>query len=340
MKTQELIKQAALKLYKTRLIILVGALFFALLLVLYALKKPTVYTSKSSVFPLTANNDNTLAKSTLSSILGIADAPQSFSQEASINIVELALSRNTREAVSMTRLPEFEHQFIAVLLINEYNKHRFFWQKEMKIPEDSTRLAASGAELLKYAIDAKINKNGILELSFKSTNEAYVQPISYTIIDKISGFYIELKIRKAKQDYDFTVKKVDSLQSVLNVYDQRAIKMSNTTMFVPSEKIEYQIPKENLVSEKDRVMRQRDASANNREEALWRLQKATPIIATLDKPDPPYEFKKTSWIMFGSIGFIIGVILTALLLTSDIIYRYIKSEIKSAIFDPPASDAA
>lgn len=334
MNSQDLIKRAALRLYKNKWLLFLGGALVAVAMVFYAAGKPTVYTSRASVFPLTSSNDNSLAKSTLSSILGIADAPQSFSQEASINIVELALSRSTRESVAMERLEAFQNKTIAQLLIEEHNKHKFFWQKSMKMPEDSARLAAAGAEILKYAIDAKINKNGILELTYKATNEDLVQPVSYAIIDNISGFYIDLKIKKAKVDYDFTVKKVDSLQTIIDGYDKSAVRMSNTTMFVPSTRIEYQIPKENLVSSKDRVMRQRDASANNREEALWRLQKATPIIATLDKPDPPYEFRKPSKVLFGVIGFVVGVFLCSLILTAGIIQRYILHEIKVAIFGP------
>ena len=82
-----------------------------------------------------------------------------------------------------------------------------------------------------------------------------------------------MKIKKAKRDYDFTRKKVDSLQISLDMYDRQAISMNNSTMFVPNSRIEYSIPKENLVNAKERVMRQRDAAANNRDEALWRLQK-------------------------------------------------------------------
>lgn len=337
MNTQDIVKQAALRLYHKRLLWIGAGVLVALLFILYAAKKPTIYTSRSSVFPLTAGNDNMLAKSTLSSILGINDAPQSFSQEASINIVELALSRNTREAVALTSLPEFNNELIASLIIKEYNKHLFFWEKKMEITSDTPLLAARAAELLKYAIEAKINKNGILEIAYKSSNKELVRPISYTIIDKISGFYIDLKIKKAKADYDFTVKKIDSLENVLSDYDKRAIRLSNTTMFVPGSRIEYQIPKENLVAEKDRVVRQRDASANNREEALWRLQKATPIIATLDRPDPPYEFKKTSKILFGVLGFAFGAFLCALAMSAGFIWKYIKLEVKSAIFNPPQS---
>ena len=132
MHSQELIKQAALKLYRNRWLLILTGVALALLMVLYAWKKPTIYKSRSSVFPLTASNDNSLAKSTLSSILGIADAPQSFSQEASINIVELALSRNTREAVALFPLESFNNKSIAECLIDEYNQHRFFWEKALK----------------------------------------------------------------------------------------------------------------------------------------------------------------------------------------------------------------
>ncbi|RYG44900.1 MAG: hypothetical protein EOO01_18690, partial [Chitinophagaceae bacterium] len=120
MTTQELIQRIYLRLRKFRYVILAAGLGLATLLLIWAAGKPTIYTSHASVFPLTAARDNSIANSALSTILGINDAPQSFSQEASINIVELALSRHTREAVVMERLPEMNKRTIAELLIREY----------------------------------------------------------------------------------------------------------------------------------------------------------------------------------------------------------------------------
>ena len=114
--------------------------------------------------------------------------------------------------------------------------------------------------------------------------------------------------------------------------------MSKTTLFTTPERIEYQIPKENLVNEKDRVMRQRDAAANNREEALWRMQKVTPIIAILDKPDPPYDVKKPSSILYAMIGFFVGMVLAVIFFISGILYRYTMSEAKKAIMGSPEQD--
>ena len=179
---------------------------------------------------------------------------------------------------------------------------------------------------------AKVLKSGIFEVTFSNANERLLSPVSYQLIDKISQFYIDMKIKKAKRDYDFTFKKVDSLQQILDVYDRRAIRMNNTTLFVPNSKIEYSIPKENLVANKERVMRLRDASANNKEEALWRLQKATPIIATLDKPEPPFDVTRPSASMFAIVGLMLGAFLSTLVIIGPLIARYVKAEANNAIF--------
>jgi hypothetical protein len=329
---KELIKKLFLRVSKLKFLILATGLLFAAGMYFYAKRTPAVYSSRATVFPLNASNDNSGATSALTSMLGLSETPKSFSQEASINIVELAQSRNTREAVAMTRLPEMGNRTVAEKMIEIYNKNKSFLTASIPVPSDSASLAATGGNLLKNDFFAKITKNGILEINFSSTDKSIITPVSYIFIEKISEFYKELKIKKAKLDYEFTLGKIDSLDAVLNGYDRRAVRMANTTLFVAPEKIQYQIPKENLVNEKDRVLRQRDASANNREEALWRLQKVTPIIAILDKPDPPFDEKKPSALIFAAGGFITGLLLGTFLFISGILYRYLVAEIKKAIF--------
>jgi hypothetical protein len=218
------------------------------------------------------------------------------------------------------------------LLIESYNEHKKSSEKKIEIPSDTLSLAAIGSGLLSQQYNAKILKSGILEVSFSNTNKAILTPVSNELINKISQFYIDLKIKKAKRDYDFTIKKVDSLQAILDVYDKQAIRMNKTTLFVPISRMEYSIPKENLINAKERIMRLRDASANNREEALWRLQKATPIIATLDKPEPPFDVKRTSSVTYGSIGLGLGFIIAILFIIAPLVARYVKAEANKAIF--------
>ena len=325
------------RLSKLKFLILGIGVLAALCCFIYTKTIPKVYSSRATVFPLNASNDNAGAASALTSLLGLSETPKSFIQEASINIVDLALSRNTREAVALETIPTLGNKSVAVLVIEEYNKRKPFYKSTINIPESKEMLAAVGANLLKDHFFAKINKNGILEINFNTTSEALVGPVSYIFVDKISEFYKELKIKKAKRDYDFMCEKVDSLELVLASYDKSAIGMSNTTLFVAPDKLQFQLPKQNLSNEKSRVMRQRDMSAENKEEALWRLQKETPIIAMLDKPDAPYDTYKPSAMLYSAIGFMISIILAVMTLIFVPLYRFIKFEIRKSVFETPNS---
>ena len=337
MTTNELIRKIVLRAGKFKWVIVLGCLGGAVGMFFYSKTIPIVYYTKATVFPLNASAENT-ASSALSTLLGGSDPTKSFSQDASINIVELAISRNTREAVVMERLPQMGNMRIAELLINNYNLNKKIFQPALKTPKDSMILAAVGAEVLRENFSAKILKSGIMEIIFSSTDKKLLSPVSYKMIDKISKFYIDLKSTKDRRDFDFTVLKVDSLDAILKKYDQEAIRLNNTTLFVSNSKIEYSIPKENLINDKNRILRQRDAAATNREEALWILQKATPIIATLDKPDPPFDKTKPSGILYAFIGLVLGMLLVFALLLWPLVFGYIKGEMNKAIFTDETSD--
>ena len=331
MDTQILLREILHKLIRYKILILIAGIVIAGLFYFKAKKTAVEYTSKATIFPLNNPSDNALSTSTLTSILGISEAPKSFSSEASISILELTSSREVREAVAATRLPQFQNKTIAELLIEERNKHLFFWNNKTEMPSDSGSIIVTGGKLLTPDIISKINKNGVLELYYTSTNEKYVEPISKAIIDKISQFYIDLRIKKAKLDYDFTLKKIDSLQPVLNALDAKTIYMQHTTMFTPGDKLDYAIPKENLIDERTRVAHEREVSINNREEALWRLQKETPVVETLDQPNPPFEVKQSSGMLYAIIGFALGAFIISLCLIAPLVLRYIKHEIASGL---------
>lgn len=333
------LKETVLKLAKFKIIVLVLGIAGAVILFFYAKTISPEYTAKATVFPLTASNENPTANM-LTNILGGSDAPKSFSQDASINIVELALSRNTMERVVLKRLPGFGNKTIATLLIESHNKYKKPLDKAYDLPKDTFKLKALGTALLRKNYTAKVLKSGIFEVTFTNPDQKLLSPVSYELIDKISQFYIELKIRKARRDFDFTEQKIDSLQQVLDTYDRQAVNMNNTTRFVPNSRMEYSIPKENLVNAKERVSRQRDAAANNREEALWRLQKATPILATLDKPEPPFDKKAPSALMYAALGFFLGALGAVGLLIAPNLYRYAKEEANNAIFGEEEANAS
>ena len=334
MDTSVLLSEIITKISRYKYLLLVPGFICAGLFFVKAKKTKPVYTAKSTIFPLINSSDNSMnASSTLSGLLGLSQSGNSFSNggDASINIIELAFSRNVRETVASGKITALGNKTVTELLIEEYNSNTYFWQKRMHMKDDSASNAALGGQVLLSHINAKINKNGVLEMYFSSTNEALVTPVSNLLIDKISEFYVNLKVSKATFDYNFLVKKIDSLKNVLDLLDSHAIQMQQTTQFTPDGKLQYSLPKDNLSDERQMVARIRDIAINNREEALWRLQKATPIIAVLDKPNPPFDVDKPSLLIQVFTGFFIGILLVCFILCSPIFYRYIKQELSNKL---------
>lgn len=328
----ELIKQLIKRLKKFSWLIAILAIASAAFFFYMAKRSLVVYTSKATVFPLSSAGDNSAATSTISNILGLSDAPKSFSGEASINIVELATSRRTREAVMKERIAGMHNKTVAELLIEEHNKHQGFMQNQpIRTPLDSLAESNIASALLRAGFSAKINKNGILELYFSNTNPELVRAISYIFIDKISSFYIDLKKKKAQIDYEFSVKKADSLLRVLNDLDRRAIQLDETTFFTNEELKRYSLPKQNLAQDKGTVQSQYYYAVNNREAAAYKLQKETPIIEALDRPEPPYDTTEKSSTLYAMIGFVLGLLIGIILVSWKIVSKYLSEELNKAI---------
>lgn len=331
MSTKELIKKILIRLGKLKYLIVVVGILMAILSYFYARKQPTTYSAKSTVFPLTSGADNNSASSKITELLGGNKSTKTISDEANVNIEEVGRSKKTREAVVAERLPEYGNKKIAEILIEQYNKtHSFFAPAIKKATSDSV-LIMTGANLLKDFYSVKFNKNSLLELVFTNIDKDLVPLVSYILIDKISQFYIELKIEKAKVDFDYIEAKLDSIEKILVSYDKERIHLNKTTLFVPVDRLQFSIPKENLETDKLRVLVQRNSAASNREEALYRLQKVTPIIKILDRPTPPYDIVKPSKLIYAIGGFILGCVLFSFLLIAGLLFKFINQQIKHTI---------
>ncbi|UAY52578.1 GumC domain-containing protein [Ferruginibacter albus] len=332
MNSNDFLKAAVEKVSRFKALIITISIVAAALFFIVAKFKTIQYTSKATLFPLNNSSENG-GPNSLSGLLGLGTTTQNFNVDASVNIIELTKSRNVRESAALIKLSgKWNNKTVAELLIEEANKHAFpLIGEKIKMPTDSASLAMTGGQLLEPSLDARLNKNGVLELNFTSTNEELVKPVSEAIISTISQFYINLKIEKATLDYKFTLVKIDSLQHALDSLDGRIIGMHNSTLFTPVDKIQYSLPKDNIEEEKLRTTREQDIAINNREEAVWRLQKITPIVAVLDKPNPPYQVKKASSLVYAIGAFIVAALLTIILLLWELLKQLIKAEISKAM---------
>jgi uncharacterized protein involved in exopolysaccharide biosynthesis len=334
--TQELTTAIYLRLKKVGIIIITVAIISALTLILYALQKPVTYTSRSSVFPLTSGNDNSASSSTLSALLG-TETTKSFSDDASINIIELAQSRTTREEVASIRDSSKNNKTIAELLVDDINNHRGWFEEKVTMPTNQYALITWAGEVLRDGLNASVNKNNMLILSYTGRSPDLVRTISYGFINKISLFYIQLKQEKARRDFEFATGKVDSLRSVMNTKDNQLIAIDKRTLFTNTAKLEYRVPTENLLADKQMIRQQYAQAVANQQNAAYKLQKATPLIKVLDRPEPPYDVENKSAVLYGLIGFFAGLILTSLFFVSGLILKFMREEINKALFGSGAS---
>ena len=331
MNSIELLKQLIKRLKKFSWLIVIMAVMSGGFFYYMAKQSVLLYTAKSTVFPLNGTSE-TSPGSTISSLLGLGEGTKSFTGDASINIVELANSRRTREAVAMVRIPSMQNKTVSELLMEENNRHTGFMQNAViNIPKDSLSKINIASNLLKGAFSAKINKTGILELYVTNSSTELVREVSYIYIDKLSEFYINLKKKKAQIDFEFAVKKADSLLLVLNRLDQRAITLDESTFFTNESLKRYNLPKTNLAQDKTTVQSQYYYAVNNRESAAYRLQKETPIIELLDKPEQPYDTVQKSAFTYSIIGALLGLAIGFLLVSWKVINKYMADELNKAI---------
>ncbi|MEP6845334.1 MAG: hypothetical protein ABI861_05000 [Panacibacter sp.] len=336
MNTQELTAAIFQRLKRFSLVIVVTAILAATALILYAVTKPVTFTSNASLFPLSSSGDNNASSSALSVLLG-AEGSKSFTDDASVNIIELAQSRTTREEIAAIRDSSRGNKMIAELLLDDINNHRSWMEDKLVRPATDNAFITWAGEQLREGLYANINKNNTLVLSYTGRSPELVRIISYGFINKISLFYIDLKKEKADRDFQFATSKVDSLRSIMSAKDQKLIELDKRTLFTNTSKLEYRVPTENLIADKQMIRQQYAQAVANQQNAAYKLQKATPLIKILDRPEPPYVIKNKSAVIYGIIGFFGGAIFISALLVFGIIVRYIKGEINRSIFGSGAT---
>jgi hypothetical protein len=330
--SNNLIAQVLRRIFRFKILIVLLGFLLGALLYYYAKKQPVIYTVKSTFYPLSTPTDKNSSTTKLTELIGGkgGGGGGNLSDEANVNIEEVAKSRKTRDAVCAEKLKEFDNKTLGEILIKEYNKQAGYFTEKLEMPKTPEAITTLGSQLLDETFTAKFNKQNLLELAYTNKNKELLTPVSYILIAKISQFYKELKIKKAKIDYDFMQMKYDSLSNVLNNLDQKQIALNERTLFVKN-KIKYMIPEQNIENDRLQILAQKNNAAANVEEAQRRLQKVTPIIEILDTPEPPFKSQKTSAIIYGLVGFAAGIVLGIFLFTVGLFFKFANHQVSQTI---------
>lgn len=333
MNSQQLVTITYNNIRKRLILILVFSLICAAALAILAFKSGLKYTSNAVIFPLTNSESASSSSSVLSALTGRFDMGKNFTEENSVNIIDLAQSRTISEEVARTAVPSMDNKTIARMLFEEYNKNKFFFQKSPQINTDDSSLAIWAAnEQLRPNLSAVITKNNSFLINYTGKSPELVKVISYTYIDKISSYYIAIKREKSRQDFEFATRKADSLRSVLNAKDKNLIGMDNKTLFTNTDRLQFKVPVENVILDKQMIRSQYADAVANQQNAAYKLQRATPVIKVLDKPDPPYDTSSRSPILFAIGGFIGGFAFLSFLLSIPVLFKFSREEFRKLIY--------
>ena len=86
-----------------------------------------------------------------------------------------------------------------------------------------------------------------------------------------------------------------------------------------------------MAQDKNTVQSQYYYAVNNREAAAYKLQKETPIIEALDKPEGPYEAASKSKKVYAILGLLLGAFLGVIIVSWKIVSNYLNHELNKAI---------
>ncbi|MBW7838351.1 MAG: hypothetical protein H3C36_01660 [Chitinophagaceae bacterium] len=333
MNSQQLVTATYNNIRKRLILILVFSIICAIALAILAFKSGIKYTSNAVIFPLTNSESTSSSSSVLSALTGRFDMGKNFTEENSVNIIDLAQSRTISEEVARTVVPAMDKKTIGRILFEEFNKNKFFFQKSPQINTDDSSLAIwAASEQLRPNLSAIITKNNSFLINYTGKSPELVKVISYTYIDKISSYYIAIKREKSRQDFEFATRKADSLRSVLNAKDKNLIGMDNKTLFTNTDRLQFKVPVENVILDKQMIRSQYADAVANQQNAAYKLQRATPVIKVLDKPDPPYDTSSRSPILFGIGGFIGGFAFLSFLLSLPVLFKFSREEFRKLIY--------
>ena len=269
----------------------------------------------------------------LASSLGIDLGTSAGGAFSGANIIELLKSRNIVEKALLNpitvngKTKSLAQHFIN---FNELNKD---WDEKpllkgiefdsdadrsnFTLPQDSIlgkiyESIAGANGLLNVA--QKDKKISIINIEVKSTDELFSKTFTESIAKEVSGYYIEIKSKKARQNMEILQRQTDSIRAELNgAITGVASAADNTFGLNPAM----------MVRKTPGTRRQVDVQANtailtqlvtNLEMAKVSLRKETPLIQVIDKPILPLKKEKVGKLRSLILGGFLAGVLTALAL--------------------------
>jgi uncharacterized protein involved in exopolysaccharide biosynthesis len=266
----------------------------------------------------------------LASSLGIDLGTSAGGAFSGANLIELMKSRKIVEKALLNPITvNGKIQSLAQYYIsfNELNKN---WDKQLllkginfvpdadrsnfTLQQDSILGNLYNTILGMLTVSQKDKKISIITIEVKGSNEFFCKTFAENLAQEVSGYYIEIKSKKARQNMEILQRQTDSIRAELNgAITGVAAAADNTFGLNPAM----------MVRKTPGTRRQVDVQANtailtqlvtNLEMAKVTLRKETPLIQVIDKPILPLKKEKVGKLKSLILGSFLAGFLTVLVL--------------------------
>jgi uncharacterized protein involved in exopolysaccharide biosynthesis len=322
-------------------VILICAAIFGVGLRFYVKWKPEHYISHADFSVKGTEGSSTSSLSSLASSFGFGIATGAeFTNEYFLTIIQ------SRRMVKETLLQKREiklgkngtprEDYLVNFYIEMYPK----WAKKKKVKNfridhgNIDSLTIYEDSVLTVVYDEIVDKDltlsynddkDINELDFSSTNRDFSVYFASYIGRAASDFYIESQVKNETETVELIASKVDSIRDVMNAKEDQLASVTDRSAFT--------IKATGLVTQ-GRLLREIEILSTEYAEAYAQLELArfdlrnkTPLISIIDSPRISTIKEKEQVMMFMIIGFILGTILTGIVL---VVRKYTRDSLEEA----------
>lgn len=159
-------------------------------------------------------------------------------------------------------------------------------------------------KLVYKKIIAESSRNGIISLSFNSTNEDIAKCFTENLVQTLSDYYIAKTIEQQQKTYNILVLRMDSVKNELKNTEAELAKFKDEThqlVKVQGFLSEYRLKRDIEVLNAIYI-----EGIKNLELAKFTLLNKTPLIQIIDQPVFPLEAKKTSFLLTTIVCLFLG----------------------------------
>ncbi len=153
---------------------------------------------------------------------------------------------------------------------------------------------------------------GLIKASVKTYSYEFSQGMLTHMMDYSSKYFSDKQIEAESQAYKVSEYKVDSLEGVLSGMRYKYAQEQNKSPFVKDAV--YTIELNRLASEITNLSIRLSASRESLDAAKTALMQNAPVINIIDHPKFAMDIKTKKWKLWAIIGFIVGAVLTILIL--------------------------